>query len=221
MYKKNIKLKREKNFEIFKLGTIDWRDKILPSSIDFSNPSYFVMDGYFYSGLIIINYPKETISNWTLPLLSLDFNMDLSIFYEKLDSSKVIREITYHIGDMSGALKTVSQNQQDIDIIKSSCEDAKYIRKQMQVNKEELYYLCMYSLVYSDSLEELKFNLERLEGICASMGLQTRRALFRQDQIFNAMLPIAKNNKDIKQSAARNVLTETLSSTYPFISSEL
>lgn len=221
MHKKSINVKKEKSFEIFKLGTIDWKDKILPSSIDFSNPGYFVMDGYFYSGLMIINYPKEMSNNWILPLLSLDFNMDLSIFYEKLDSSKVIREITYHIGDMSGALKTVSQNQQDIDIIRSSCEDAKYIRKQMQVNKEELYYLCMYSLVYSDSLEELKFNMERLEGICSSMGLQTRHALFRQEQIFNTMLPIAKNNKDIKESAARNVLTETLSSSYPFISSEL
>ena len=221
MRKKSLNLRREKNLEIFKLGTVDWRDKILPDSVDFSNPSYFVMDGYFYSGLIIINYPKETVNNWILPLLSLDFNMDLSIFYEKLDSSKVIREITYHIGDMSGALKTVSQNQQDIEIIKSSCEDAKYIRKQIQVNKEELYYLCMYCLVYCESLDELKFNLERLEGICSSMGLQTRRALFRQEQIFNTMLPIAKNDKDIKESSARNVLTEALSSTYPFVSSEL
>lgn len=221
MNKKNINVKKDRKNKIFKLGMIDWKDKILPSAIDFSNPGYFFMDGYFYSGLIIVNYPKETTNSWILPLLSLDFNMDLSIFYEKLDSSKVIREITYHIGDMSGALKTVSQNQQDIDIIRSSCEDAKYIRKQMQINKEELYYLCMYSLVYAECLEELKFNMERLEGLCASIGLQTRRALFRQEQIFNTMLPIAKNDKDIKESAARNVLTDSLASTYPFISSEL
>ena len=221
MRNKNINLSQEKNLNIFKLGTVDWRDRILPDAIDFGNPSYFVMDGYFYSGLIIINYPKESTNNWLLPLFSLDFNVDISMFYEKLDSSKVIREITYHIGNMSGALKTVNQNQQDIDVIKSSCEDAKYIRKQMQINNEDLYYLCMYCLVYAKELDELKFNLERLEGICASMGLQTRRSLFRQEQLFNTMLPIYKNDKDIKESAARNVLTETLASTYPFVSSEL
>ena len=53
------------------------------------------------------------------------------------------------------------------------------------------------------------------------MGLQTRRAIFRQEQIFNSMIPVCNNNKDIKESAARNVLTEALTSTYPFISTEL
>lgn len=221
MRKNNIKLIKEDVKGLFKLGELDWKDNILPSSLDFRNPEYFCMDGYFYSGVIVVDYPKGTNSNWITTLLNIDFNVDLSVFYEKLDSSKVIREITYHIGDMGGVLKTVNQNQQDIDIIKSSYEDAKYIRKQLQVNKEELYYLCMYFLVYADNLEELKFNLERLEGICASIGLKTRRGLFRQEQIFNTMLPILKNDKDIKESSARNVLTETLSSTYPFISSEI
>jgi len=143
------------------------------------------------------------------------------LFYEKLNTARTIRELTYYIGDISGAIKSVNSNQQDIDVIKKSCEDAKYIRHQMQVEKEELYNLCIYMSVFSKSLEELKFNLTRLEGICATLGLQTRRGLFRQEQIFNTMLPICLNTKDLRESSARNVLTEGLTSTYPFISSEL
>lgn len=218
---KTLKIYDKINSKQVKLGRIDWLDSILPDAINFSNPRCFEMDTFFYSGLIIVNYPKEMRLNWISPLISLDFNVDISIFYEKLESSKVIREITYHIGDMNGALKSVSQNQQDIDIIRSSCEDAKYIRNQMQVNKEDLYHLCIYCLVYEKDMEKLKLNIERLEAICASMGLQTRRAIFRQEQIFNSMIPVCNNNKDIKESAARNVLTEALTSTYPFISTEL
>ena len=218
---KTLKIYDKINSKQVKLGKIDWLDSILPDAINFSNPRCFEMDTFFYSGLIIVNYPKEMRLNWISPLISLDFNVDISIFYEKLESSKVIREITYHIGDMNGALKSVSQNQQDIDIIRSSCEDAKYIRNQMQVNKEDLYHLCIYCLVYEKDMEKLKLNIERLEAICASMGLQTRRAIFRQEQIFNSMIPVCNNNKDIKESAARNVLTEALTSTYPFISTEL
>ena len=218
---KTLKIYDKINSKQVELGKIDWLDSILPDAINFSNPRCFEMDTFFYSGLIIVNYPKEMRLNWISPLISLDFNVDISIFYEKLESSKVIREITYHIGDMNGALKSVSQNQQDIDIIRSSCEDAKYIRNQMQVNKEDLYHLCIYCLVYEKDMEKLKLNIERLEAICASMGLQTRRAIFRQEQIFNSMIPVCNNNKDIKESAARNVLTEALTSTYPFISTEL
>lgn len=218
---KNIKIQNKIDFNHIKLGNTDWRDRILPDAINFSNPRYFEMDSYFYSGLIIVNYSKEQRINWISPLISLDFNVDISIFYEKLESGKVIREITYHIGDMNGVLKTVSQNQQDIDIIRNSYEDAKYIRNQMQVNKEELYHLCIYCLLYEKDIARLNTNIERLEAICASMGLQTRRAIFRQEQIFNSMLPVCNNNKDIKEAAAKNVLAESLTSTYPFISTEL
>ena len=114
---KTLKIYDKINSKQVKLGKIDWLDSILPDAINFSNPRCFEMDTFFYSGLIIVNYPKEMRLNWISPLISLDFNVDISIFYEKLESSKVIREITYHIGDMNGALKSVSQNQQDIDII--------------------------------------------------------------------------------------------------------
>lgn len=221
MKNKNIKIKNYEKLNKFGFCKNDMLDFILPDVMNFSNPSYFEMDNFFYSGLIIVNYPKEQRVNWLSPLISLDFNVDMSIFYEKLESGKVIREITYHIGDMGGALKTVSQNQQDIDIIKSSYEDAKYIRNQIQVNKEELYHLCMYCMVYEKDFEQLKINLERLEAICASMGLQTRRAIFRQEQVFSSMLPVCNNDRDIKEAAVKNVLTESLSSTYPFISTEL
>lgn len=218
---KNIKIKDKLKLNEFNIGKNDWLDCILPDSINFNDPRFFEMDTFFYSGLIIVNYPKEQRINWLSPLISLDFNVDISMFYEKLEPGKVVREITYHIGDMGGALKTVSQNQQDIDIIKSSYEDAKYIRNQIQVNKEDLYHLCIYCLVYEKDFEQLKINLERLEAVCASMGLQTRRAIFRQEQVFNAMLPIGYNDRDIKEAAAKNVLTEGLSGAYPFVSTEL
>ena len=199
----------------------DLLDCILPSSIDFRNPGYWIVDDIYFSGLIVTNYSTKQNIGWILPLFNLSFDVDISMFYEKLDSVKVIRELTYYIGDIGGAIKTVNSNQMDIDIVKKSYDDAKYIRHQMQVEKENLYNLCIYMSVFSKELTELKFNLTRLEGICASMGLQTRRALFRQEQILNTMLPICENSNDLKGSASRNVLTSSIISTYPFVSSEL
>ncbi len=52
--------------------------------------------------------------------------------------------------------------------------------------------------------------------------MQTRRANFRQEEIFLATLPISENREIIKKNAARrNILTSGLLSTYPFISSTI
>ena len=52
-------------------------------------------------------------------------------------------------------------------------------------------------------------------------GLKTKRANFRQEQLFLSCIPIMENNNDVKFASRRNVLTSGLVSTYPFISSSL
>ena len=51
--------------------------------------------------------------------------------------------------------------------------------------------------------------------------MQTRRANFRQEQIFLSCIPLMLNNQDIKNAAKRNVLTSGILATYPFISSSI
>ena len=53
------------------------------------------------------------------------------------------------------------------------------------------------------------------------IGLFTRRANFRQEELFLSTLPIFNNNKLIKNAARKNVLTNGLVATYPFISSSI
>ena len=51
--------------------------------------------------------------------------------------------------------------------------------------------------------------------------MRTRRANFRQEQLFLSSIPIMENNNDIKYATKRNVLTSGLIATYPFISSSI
>ena len=91
----------------------------------------------------------------------------------------------------------------------------------MQVENEDLYYLYTYCLVIAETEEELKRNLAKIDGILQSSGLITKKANFRQEQTFRACLPIMENVKELKEVSARNVLTQGLTGTYPFISSTL
>ena len=175
----------------------------------------------YFAGLAIVNYYREQTDIILKTLIETNINMNISIFYEKQDSYKIIKDLTYHIGNVGVELKGSNENRQDIDIAAFTYNDAKYIRKEMQVNNEDMYFLYVYIIIYSKDIQELEYYLNKIEGITQSKGLQTRRTNFREEELFLSCLPTMSNNKLIKEMARRNVLTTGLLATYPFISSTI
>ena len=147
--------------------------------------------------------------------------MNISIYYEKQDPYKVVKDLTYHIGNVGVDLKNGNENREDIEIAAFTYKDAKYIRKEIQINNEDLYLLYIYITIYSDDKKELEYLLNKVEGLIQSKGMQVRRGYFREEQIFKACLPFMQNDEEIKNVSKRNVLTSGLISTYPFISSSV
>ena len=224
LFNKKIKL-NNKNNSINKLnfleGSFNEKDFLAPSYINNLNPKYFEIDNIFYSSLLIINYDREQTDLILKSIIDTNIDINISIFYEKQDKYKTIKDLTYHIGNVGAELKDSNQNRQDIDIAAFTYNDAKYIRKEMQINNEELYFLYIYINTFSDNLKDLEYLLNKIEGILQSKGMQTRRAFFRQEQAYSACLPLMKNEEIIKEVSKRNVLTNGIISTYPFISSSI
>lgn len=202
-------------------GAINLKDKLAPSYINLTNPKYMEVNGKYFAGLLIVDYYREYSEIIFRNLINSNVNVNISIFYEKQDNYKTIKDLTYAIGNTGVDLKFGNTNKEDIDLAAFSYNDAKYIRKEMQVNNEDLYYLYTYCVVIAEDEKELQRNLAKIDGILQSSGFVTRKANFRQEQTFRACLPIMENSKDLKEVTKRNVLTQGLVGTYPFISSTL
>lgn len=185
------------------------------------NPKFIEIDNLYYSGLIVVNYYREQTDILLKTLIETNINMNISIFYEKQNSYKTIKDLTYHIGNVGVELKDKNQNREDIDIAAFTYNDAKYIRKEIQVNNEDIYLLYIYINIYAEDINKLEYYLNKVEGITQSKGMQTRRANFRQEELFLTCLPIMENNEEIKDAAKRNILSSGLLATYPFISSTI
>lgn len=220
MILKKLKMKNNEK-ENFYLGSVFDVNKISPSYINMKNPKYIEIDNLYYSGLIVVNYYREQTEIILKNLIETNINMNMSIFYEKQDSYKTIKDLTYHIGNVGAELKGSNKNRQDIDIAAFTYNDAKYIRKEIQVNNEDIYFLYIYINLYAETIEELEYYLNNIEGITQSKGMQTIRANFRQEEVFCSCLPLMINNELIKKSARRNILTSGLLATYPFTSSSI
>ena len=202
-------------------GIFTKKDEIAPAYINTKNPKSIEIDGTYYSGIIIVNYNRENTELILKKIIDTNINMNISCFYEKQDAYKTIRNLSYHIANVGVDLKDGKTNSMDVDIAAFTYNDAKYIRKEIQVNNEDIYFLYIYLNIFSNNEKELEFLLNKIEGILESTGMQTRRANFRQEQLFLSCLPFMMNSEDLKPAAKRNVLTTGLTCTYPFISSAL
>lgn len=202
-------------------GIFTKKDEIAPAYINTKNPKNIEIDGTYYSGIIIVNYNRENTELILRKIIDTNINMNISCFYEKQDAYKTIRNLSYHIANVGVDLKDGKTNSMDIDIAAFTYNDAKYIRKEIQVNNEDIFFLYIYLDIFSKDEKELEYLLNKIEGIIESTGMQTRRANFRQEQILITCMPFMENNKLLKPAAKRNVLTSGIICTYPFISSAI
>ena len=192
-----------------------------PLYINLTNPQYIEIDGMFFSSLLIINYNRIFQELIFKNILEINENILISIYIEKNNQYKIIKEIAKNIGNTAVDLEKINNSRIDIDIAKSSLEDAKYIRREMQLNNQQLLYFYTYITTYSKNKEELKNQINKIEEILQNSGLKSKKSYFRQEQTILANLPLNKNNYDIKRAVKRNILTDGIKGTYPFITSTI
>ena len=192
-----------------------------PLYINLTNPQYIEIDGMFFSSLLIINYNRIFQELIFKNILEINENILISIYVEKNNQYKIIKEIARNIGNTTVDLEKINNSRIDIDIAKSSLEDAKYIRKEMQLNNQQLLYFYTYITTYSKNKEELKNQINKIEEILQNSGLKSKKSYFRQEQTILANLPLNKNNDDIKKAVKKNILTDGIRGTYPFITSTI
>ena len=105
-------------------------------------------------------------------------NLNISIFYERQDPYKIIRKLTYNIANVGVELKEENKNNQNIDIAAFTYNDAKYIRKEIQVNNEDIYFLYIYINIFSERKEEQEYLLNKIEGVLQSNRNANKKSKF-------------------------------------------
>ena len=132
----------------------------------------------YYSGIIVVNYYREYTNLILRKILDLNMNLNLSIFYEKQDPYKIIRKLTYNIANVGVDLKEENENKQNSDIAVFTYNDAKYIRKEIQVNNEDIYFLYIYLNIFSEKIEEQEYLLNKIEGVLQSTRNANKKSKF-------------------------------------------
>lgn len=198
-------------------GEISVRDIISPAS--FVTTPYNVQVGPYYARtLFVFTYPRYLETNWLSPIIAYDLTLDMGMYIHPKESKDVMNELKTQVGKLESTMMIEQEKGSPRDPeMETALGDIESLRDVLQRGEIRLFQFGLYFTVYAETQEELKTVTDQLESTLGGMLIYTKESLFQMEQGFKTTLPLMTDDLGV----LRNLDTGSLSSTFPFTSSEL
>jgi hypothetical protein len=197
----------------FSTRTDDVREMLVPSVLEVGPLHVHCQnrDDMFVRTLYLQDYPREVTPNWLRDVLSLDYNLDVSMHITPLDPHRARTKLDANERELAGTLAAVSDDAPTARDIQERLEDISHIKEEFR-NKAKWFQLALYIAPYAGTEEELERATRAIEDQLAGLFFRSQRAYYRQEQGFNSVLPQAVDL--LKQT--RGISTRPLAAAFPF-----
>ena len=203
--------------KIFQEGMLTVRDIIAPAAYVI-NPNYLQLGDTFCKTLFVYTYPRYLEANWLSPLINYDITMDIGMHIHPLETSNVMKDLKSQVGKIQSSLMIAQEKGQPRDPeLETALGDVEALRDVLQRGEVRLFQLGLYFTIYAHSLEELNTLTKQMESTLGGMLIYTKETLLQMSDGFISTAPMMR---DII-SVLRNLDTGSISSIFPFTSSEL
>lgn len=189
-----------------------------PECIDTRNIEYIYIDGVYIASLIIVEYPKKLeFLNEILPETIKYVN---TVILKKEDIHKILRELSYNLSSSKASYKDMSENRLDYDNTEKYNNDMLNLRKDIQINLEEIYKAYNIITIKALSKEELATNINVIREKLYSKNFKTIKLNFRHLQGYLSTLSTDYIDNDLK-NYNKLFTTSNLVSMFPFVTKNI
>lgn len=192
--------------------------KIYPEIIDNTEYSHIKIDDIYTCTIACIEYPKILTDEFTKNLININIEYEIMFMYERQDVYKILKEVNYYI---SRAKIDRNSKNIDSDIIFESEEDAKYIKKEISTNNQEIYNCIILIKIKSNSKESLQLKLETIQNFLYSKGIYSRKLIFNQLKSYIFSLPFYDSRDKMFQQLSNILMSDNVGVKYPFITENI
>ncbi len=207
-------LEEEKTYQ---KGITTLKDIIAPAGVKI-NTHNIVISKRLAMTFFVYTYPRYLQTNWLSPIINLDSTFDIAMFIHPMDSSVVLKNLRKVVTQIQSQI-TMEEEQGKIrdPILETAYKDAEDLRDSLQQGTERFFQFGLYVTVYADTLEELDRAATEIEAILETKLVYGKPAILQMSEGFNSTLPLASDRLAI----GNNMNTAPLSTTFPFVSSDL
>lgn len=203
--------------EEIRKGISSIRDVIAPAAFVVS-PYHLQIGGLFAKTLFVFTYPRYIETNWLSPIINYDLTFDMGMYIHPLESKDVMGELRKQVGKIESTMMVQQEHGSPRDPeLETALGDVESLRDVLQRGEVRLFQYAMYFTIYAETQDELKTISDQLESTLGGLLIYTKESIFQMEQGFTSTLPLMLDELSI----LRNFDTGSLSSTFPFTSSEL
>jgi conjugal transfer ATP-binding protein TraC len=203
--------------EIYEAGLLELRDVIAPSALKIT-PRELNLGEKIVRTFFVMSYPRFLSDNWFDPVINLDRVFDISVSIEPLETSHILRKFQKKVAEVESQIRSRENKGLVRDpVLDTAYTDLESLRDRLQQATEKLFDVGLYISIYGDTKDDLDKVESQIKQILESKLIYIKPALFQQEQGFKSVLPIGRDELNVKNK----LNTSPLSSLFPFISFDL
>ena len=207
----------QENEDLYQKGLATIKDLIAPPAIKIMTNSMQVGE-VMTRTYFVIAYPRYLSTNWFSPVINMDFAMDIALYIHPIETGEILKNLRKSATQVQSQL-TIEAEEGKIrnPVLETAMEDIEGLRDKLQQGTERFFRFGLYITLYGEDEKDLNEKSLSIEAILEAQLVYTKPAILRMDQGFRATRPLALDVLDV----ANNLNTEPLSTTFPFVSSDL
>ncbi len=203
--------------KVYEAGISTIKDLIAPAALEITF-NYLRMEDYFIRTLFVFTYPRYINTNWLNPVINYDITMDVSMFIYPVETKDVMQNLRKQVGRMESSWMINREKGKVRDPeLETALGDAEELRDRLQRGEEKFFQYALYFTLYAKTKDELDTLTKQLESTLGGKLVFTKYANLQMEQGFNSSIPTGTDELRV----TRNMDTDSLSTTFPFTSSEL
>lgn len=203
--------------------TFDIKDMVCPYKVEWDSDYLVLNENNYYSFLYIPGdkFKTRVYGGWLAGLINMGEGVDIDLFFEKKDKSRILSSIGRRIRLGRAKLNETQDSNTDYDDVLSGVNAGYYIKNGLVNGNQDYYEMSLLITVCASSFDELRYKVSYITESLNSQDMGTRVAKYHMIDAFQSSMPLNKLHPYIQTRAARNVLTDGVASSYIFTSFEM
>jgi len=197
--------------------SINTVDLIAPAGLKI-NSKHLQIGQKYARTIFVFTYPQTLTTGWLSSIISLDQEMNVSLFLHPTKTSTVLKGLTKKTAQIQSQISLQAEKGRVRDPqLEAALQNVEEIRDKLQQGAERLFKFGLYITLFADSEKQLDTVENQVRALLENQMIYAKPAVFQQEQGFISTLPLEIDKLLIHNSFN----TTTLSTSFPFISSDL
>lgn len=202
---------------IFEQGLASIRDLISPPAIRLT-PNTMQIGEVLSRTLFVVAYPRFLSTNWFSPIVNIDFSMDIALFVHPIETRDIMKDLRKSSTQVQSQINIEAESGKIRNpVLETALEDIEGLRERLQQGTEKFFRAGIYITLYGSDEKDLNEKTESIESLLEAQLVYVKAAIMRMDEGFASTRPLGTDVLDV----ANNLNTDPLSTTFPFVSSDL